>query len=735
MHINEGTSTITCSVEPYTAFPNARVAVLENNGEKVTTLGILSPDDYDETTGKWKAETFNYVPAVENAEIKFSMAAFFGKSYASAVLKSDLTWQEGQQIISPENVNVEAADGISGAMTVTWHTRWDGATGAELSWSDHEDAWYSNEGPSTATYDTTNPYPSFNLRGLTAGDYYLKIRTTKNGGTTYSEYTQANQWPFHYATTPEQSAVSVEPENVAPEDTSSIRLSWAFKSDDNSTQKKATIYEVVNNELIYIDSVDGEATSLTISPWSTENSKLDPNPYDPDKWKSGTVHKFIVITESSVGKISAKSTDDKYCGKVTVLDPPSLPQSFDPGTSQDVFIAGFQNGKLVEMPIFIKLAEVVNSDTVKLVIKRMGQLVSPNRPDELPNDGFDEEVIFSTYREGSNLDIYNDNPLLKGILIQNDDIIGHLDDGCIYKMFLTITNSNKMKATINCSFKVEWTKQAFKPSGCLMTKLDDTSYSPIILEPLPNEELPENNGNVFDIYRITTDPPRLIVSGGTYGQQYVDPYPTVGCGYRIVDRTINNDWICGTEVIDVEDETTHEIVSTTITGQPSWIDVYPEFDISFRGILINYLSSNSTRRNTTKATDVILNLPFNVNLSNTWNKDFQLTKYLNGRTVGDWNSGIEHTVSISTDVIRTITEELEEVDSENVLNEDLVEDLRDLANYAGICHIRAQDGSSFSANVNVGETRNFNDKLNNYSLDITEVEGESLDGYLYNEGE
>ena len=58
-----------------------------------------------------------------------------------------------------------------------------------------------------------------------------------------------------------------------------------------------------------------------------------------------------------------------------------------------------------------------------------------------------------------------------------------------------------------------------------------------------------------------------------------------------------------------------------------------------------------------------------------------------------------------------------------------------LATYPGVCHVRTPDGSSFAANIDVSEDRG--DKmirqLAKFSLEITKVDQEDVDGMTYEE--
>ena len=61
--------------------------------------------------------------------------------------------------------------------------------------------------------------------------------------------------------------------------------------------------------------------------------------------------------------------------------------------------------------------------------------------------------------------------------------------------------------------------------------------------------------------------------------------------------------------------------------------------------------------------------------------------------------------------------------------------MRRLAIYAGVCHVRTPDGSSFSANINVTEDRE-EKKINmiaSFTLEITRIDSEGFDGMTYDE--
>ena len=69
------------------------------------------------------------------------------------------------------------------------------------------------------------------------------------------------------------------------------------------------------------------------------------------------------------------------------------------------------------------------------------------------------------------------------------------------------------------------------------------------------------------------------------------------------------------------------------------------------------------------------------------------------------------------------------------IDDDTVSMLRKLAVYAGICHVRTPEGSSYAANVDVSEsreTRGFN-IVPKYTLSVTRVDSQALDGITYDQ--
>ena len=64
---------------------------------------------------------------------------------------------------------------------------------------------------------------------------------------------------------------------------------------------------------------------------------------------------------------------------------------------------------------------------------------------------------------------------------------------------------------------------------------------------------------------------------------------------------------------------------------------------------------------------------------------------------------------------------------------EVIETMRKLARYPGLCHVRTPEGSSFTADVQVSESLSFDSALANYSLTIQKVDMVGYDGMTLEE--
>ena len=295
------------------------------------------------------------------------------------------------------------------------------------------------------------------------------------------------------------------------------------------------------------------------------------------------------------------------------------------------------------------------------------------RPDDSEFDGFEGETIATKSQPGEG-----------AVTITTDDLIGHLDDGAKYTLRCTVIDAYEQTASLEYPFAVAWTHQAGKPSA--KVKIDDWQRIAMITLIAPDNY---EDGDVCDIYRISADKPELVVRGAEFGRTYVDPYPGFGdfCGHRLVTRTANGDYItednelawflCDSDVDDILEE------------DAMIIDVAGEQIV----------------------------LPYNIELQNTWTKDFQRTVYLGGAVQGDWNPAVTRDTTANTVILRG--RDLDKQIS-----------MRNLAGYAGLAHVRTPDGSSMACDVQVREASSYQNKRVSYSLAIKVIDPPEPEGML-----
>lgn len=206
------------------------------------------------------------------------------------------------------------------------------------------------------------------------------------------------------------------------------------------------------------------------------------------------------------------------------------------------------------------------------------------------------------------------------------------------------------------NFDVQWAHQAPDPFDAVSLVAIDEEIAEIHRQAVeihltaPAGSIPTD---VYDIYRLTGDGASLIGEGFPLEYTAADEYAPFGeamtHAYRIAVRT--------------ED------------GDVSFADI--EYAAEGASMRFDWAGGS-------------LELPYNISISDSYNKDVEIRKHLNGDTDGYWNQGVERTASLSSDVIRLSQEE------------DIIR-ARQLARYAGPVFVRTPDGSAYEADVQVSD--------------------------------
>ncbi len=601
------------------------------------------------------------------------------------IMTSEIEWSEGVPL-PPSNIVVDKVQNRNDAVQVGWKWSWAEATGAELSWSDHEDAWESTDEPTV--YNVNNIHASkWIISGLGIGEWFIRIRLFKDSGDAVTYGTYSSTYRIKLSEAPSTPSLLLTPSTISKN--GSTTASWAYISNDGTSQIQAEVKEA---------HIDGDQITYTqLTPRAIANSAqhltLKAEDYG---WQPGETHNLVVTVHSGSNEESTESApqlltvaDDIQC----TIDSTSLVYTTippDPETEGDTESHEY---RLTKYPLTVKASGCGAGGTMTYVIERAIDYPMA-RPDESEYEGFAGETIVLKTQIGE-----------AQVEITPDDIIGnilsaeertsysrvYLDDGAVYS--LTAIAKDSYEQTVSSEpiiFRVAWEHQAVMPTANVIA--DETHHVTYITPIQPESGYEE--GDVCDIYRLSVDKPELVVPDAEFGVTYVDPYPALGefGGYRIVYKTYNGDYI-------------------TEDNNIAWTDYNADEDPDCRHDLFAILIDFDGYQ---------LTLPYNVATSDSWSKDFTETRYLGGTIRGDWNPITSRTTSLTT-VVPIQYEPWN------------VEIVRRLAVYNGICHVRTPDGSSYAANVNVKEEREEKmvRKISKVYLDITRIDSEGFDGVTY----
>lgn len=587
-------------------------------------------------------------------------------SYAvEAKMQSAQVEQGGVVPQAPTNV-VLSPTNIPGTIRVVFDWAWSTADFAELSWSDHEDAWESTDEPETFTINSTHA-SQWNISGLETGiAWYVRVRLGAGSGdeVTYGAYSDIVS--IDLSSAPAIPVLSLSDAVITEH--GSVTASWAYVSTDGTPQAFAEVAEmsVVEGETAYTPLAQVEtAQYVTIDVQSVG-------------WATGESHSLVVRVVSASGRQS-----EGWSGPVPVLvaEPITATISSTSLVPQSITFDGVTHdiNALTVMPLSITVEGAGEGGTTTVVIER-AQTYVMDRPDENDFIGYEGETIALHTQTGEGEITFEQD---------SNELFGYLDDGASYRIIATVQDGLGQSAEARMDFEVHWAHQALMPSVKVVS--DQENLVAIITPVAPSGV---GSGDVCDIYRLSVDKPQLIYPNASFGEKYVDPYPTIGeyGGHRIVFKTVNGDYI-------------------TANNELAWIDTY-DMDGDYFSSPFNIIDYG----------DGAVYLQYNVDLQNQWEKDFKETKYLGGSVQGDWNPAVSRTGTLSTVVL---------ADSD----QETIEAMRRLAVHAGICHIRTKDGSSYPADVQVSESYHYSNghRIVEFSLSITRVDPETYDGLTYAE--
>lgn len=675
-----GTTLVINNVERKTEVPDAKTAIWMkiDNEEK----GIIA------ITDKEGAITVACPDVSVGAEYQIALKNFTGTSTPqngasgityklSPLMQSGWIYSETRKIaVPPKNITAMAV--ASDTVELTWDWSWKNADAATVAWADHEDAWISTDAPTT--YDVEDRETTWHIGSLeSAKTYYFRVRLRDTSGDEEVLSPWSDTVSVSLSETPTTPTLATSENYLAMDDT--VICSVGYTGNSKASIK---IAESIDGEIV--KKSDGSIVVLmmssgmeTLSETIENINKIYASNGLPDKvWNTGEVHYLKAMVTASGGKEGAWSD----AVPVEIVAKPAIENVATNLVSEkmtyntsDVVSESGENvsatadgtiNYLEQLPLTIapSFGESVGEANIK-VLRNIDYYIL--RPDGLKEQHFEGEIVASL--TGSETDSYT---------IEIDDLIGQMDDGAEYSIQVTFTDIYDHTAATDIPFVVRWKHQPEVPSAVVNIIEDNKTASVVVSKPSTYAD-----GDTFNLYRMSVDRPELILENGTYGQKYIDPYPALNehGGILVVNKTANGDYI---------------------TSDNSFAWLYNEFSIAYGKAIIDFDGES-------------IEIQYNIDCDNSWDKDFERTVYLGGSVQGDWNPAVTRDLKIDA-VSISLTEPA------------MIEQMRRLATYPGICHVRTPDGSSFSCDIQVAEKKDHDNKMRtDFSLTIKKVDSEELD--------
>lgn len=298
---------------------------------------------------------------------------------------------------------------------------------------------------------------------------------------------------------------------------------------------------------------------------------------------------------------------------------------------------------LAAQPLSINVQSDIG-DSVEVAITALGSTGSglDGDPDQVAGDTVYSGVYTPTWTVSNNV---------RSATIGLPAGLALWDDGA-YRVDVTATDepTGLESPKASAEFAVNWTRQAMQPTVTVVADVDERSAA-ITVDAPSNYAL----GDRFDLYRVTPDGERLIARGLPYGSTVTDrhaPFTHDGSGlsYFAATRTADGD-VC------VSEDAPYSIACKSL-----------RLDWGERSI----------------------ELPYNIAVDDSFEKDGELRKHMDGTVQPYWNEGVTRKASLSTQLIRFADADEQEL-------------LRDMLQYPGSVFVRTPDGLAFAADIKPGQ--------------------------------
>ena len=306
------------------------------------------------------------------------------------------------------------------------------------------------------------------------------------------------------------------------------------------------------------------------------------------------------------------------------------------------------------LPFTFSVVSDDESAQVQVVVKALGmQMRTP--------EGFayqyKGDVVYSATGTGKGVDCS----------ISNADA-HKLWDGGVYTIYATATANGVSSEVLMKSFNVGLTDSVAIPADedVVITPNDDKSAT-----------IQVNNladGTTWDLYRVTNDMRNSLImsdlSNGAIVTDMFAPFSTGNnCRYIVQVKNANRQFVFKE----------YAYTANYMVLRFDWNDTYVE-------------------------------LPYNIEISDETDKQFEQQIYLDGTQRGAWGASVVRSASLSTDTVY-------------IKDEEVQKKIRELARYQGAVFVRTPLGQAYTANVEVKDiNKTYDKKAMAVSFDCTEID-------------
>lgn len=583
-------------------------------------------------------------------------------------------------------------DGKSAVVDIAWNN--DEATDTEISWSESQNVWRSTDEPEVhiveyddgpKTYGSTSYQHSarINITGLTNGTtYHIRARrhyVDDDDNESYGAYYPSDTIVGETTVCGTVTVTPVtSPSGVVLNAPSFVRrgasipLNWTFDSEAEQTEWElitGTVVEhsiVINNDTYTYTRIDEEnveavdpvtgdtsVTAATVLHLAGGHDAMGSYVLPYDDHLEGIINPPGEEPDDEIPLAVRVRTGGEFVTSdavsVRLADPPTLEISADDVTAQPLVVALTSNTPAT-VSLVVTSQYIAGQYANGFVVQTFGDTIwSTFTSLDATYDG-DGELVDPGWEYDSSDGLYHANVTAAGTL----DLL----DGGRYTVTAKATDTvtGLVSDVAECEFDVDYARKAPDPSeDIVVTPYDRTDAESGIRQRGCEIALVAPDGGIstdlYDVYRITADGPQLCAESVPTDATVDDRFAPFGkdgnLAYRVSCRTVD--------------------------GCEEWLDY--EYELPGSDMRIDF-------------GDEYVELPYNLKVDDSYEKDFEARRHLDGSIDGYWNEGAKRTASLSTDLIR-ITEA------------DKARAVRRLARYTGPTYLRLGDGTAYQADVQV----------------------------------